>query len=786
MQPGERTNQAVRPSTLKRRRGRLILAVIGSLLILTGCGIFFDWWRTVPADVEYRYVGRSSCANCHNQQVELWTGSHHDLAMDLATDETVLADFDDASLTHFGITSRMYRDDGKFMVRTEGPDGELDDFEVKYVFGVEPLQQYMVEFDSPEEPTENELGRIQVLRLSWDTQKNQWFYLSPPDVKEKLAPDDPLHWTQPAQNWNHMCADCHSTNLHKNFDFPTQRYHTTFSEIDVSCEACHGPGSVHVQLANRKSLFWDRRIGYGLAPLKSKDSHVEIESCAPCHSRRHVHYPDFRPGEDYYDHYSNGLLRPETYYADGQILDEVYVYGSFLQSKMYHKGIRCTDCHNPHTAELKHQGNQLCVSCHTHDSAKYDSITHHRHQPGSKGALCVECHMPESPFMDIDLRRDHSFKIPRADLSVEIGTPNACTGCHLEANNIDAEKREKLWHYSHWLAAARDGDEQVQEELDRVNRWAQKTLEQWAQEDTPDGQPEFADVLARSWQNDPDVVPRLTRLVGDPLLPGIVRASVLSELGKYADPQSYEVTIRALQDQDPQVRSTAASLMEGLPRQQLLSNVKPLLRDPVRSVRIDAARALAQVPENGFSRDDLLAREAAIADYRKGLGVHLDQASAHMALGVLAERQGNPTEAARSYQNAIRVQPGVTGPRSNLAALLEQAGQEKRASQLRLEELGLLQRDAQLAPNSASVQYRFGLALYLHQRTEEAETALSRAVQLEPQVPQYVLGLALLFQKQQRWPECFELVQRLIELRPHDPMYRQLAREIQAESRTSP
>ena len=264
---------------------------IGALLLvlLVGALVWADWYYGLPEGAEAHYVGRQSCIECHQPQHEPWTGSHHDLAMDLATEKTVLGDFNDAELTHHGITSRMFRRDGKFFVNTEGPDGKLADFEIKYVFGVDPLQQYMVEFDRPADMPENEIARVQVLRVSWDTQAKKWFHLDPPDVKEKLAPDDDLHWTGVAQRWNNMCADCHSTNLQKNFDVASGTYHTTFSEIDVSCEACHGPGSLHVQLATAPSLFWDRKRGYALAKLKDAKSNVpQVQACAPCHSRRRV------------------------------------------------------------------------------------------------------------------------------------------------------------------------------------------------------------------------------------------------------------------------------------------------------------------------------------------------------------------------------------------------------------------------------------------------------------------------------------------------------------------
>ncbi|MEX2026611.1 MAG: multiheme c-type cytochrome, partial [Pirellulaceae bacterium] len=233
-------------------------------MLLSGSWLIADWWIGIPADAQATYVGRRTCIECHQQQGLLHAGSHHDLAMDLATPETVLGNFDDQTLEHHGVTSRMFRRGDKYFIETEGPDGNMAAFEIKYVFGVTPLQQFMVEFDRPADMPEHEIARLQVLRISWNTREKKWFHLDPPDVQEKLEPSDDLHWTGIAQRWNTMCADCHSTNLQKNFNHDTGTYHTTFSEIDVSCETCHGPGSLHVKLARQISPFWDRQQGYAL------------------------------------------------------------------------------------------------------------------------------------------------------------------------------------------------------------------------------------------------------------------------------------------------------------------------------------------------------------------------------------------------------------------------------------------------------------------------------------------------------------------------------------------
>jgi len=755
--------------------------ISGLSLLAAASWVAADWWTCLPADTQAAYVGRGTCAECHQGEVAQWTGSHHDLAMDCATPETVLGDFHDATLEHDGITSTMFRRDGRYMIRTEGPDGELDDFEIKYVFGVDPLQQYMVEFDRPPGLPDDQVARLQVLRVSWDALRKQWFYLRPPDVREKLAPDDPLHWTGAAQNWNHMCAACHSTDLRKNFELETRTYHTTFSEIDVSCEACHGPGSVHVQLARQKSLFWDRRLGYGLPRLKSADPSVEIQACAPCHSRRSVVYPDYCPGDNYYDHFFTELIRPGTYYADGQIRDEVYEYGSFLQSKMHEKGIRCTDCHQPHTARLRMSGNDLCTSCHQHPAAKYDTPAHHRHNVGSSGAQCVECHMPATPFMEIDFRRDHSLRVPRPGLSVELGTPNACTGCHVDPAQVSSAKAAALSDYSRWLAAARAGDQEVRDELARLDRWAADWVRKWYG-GRPADPPSFAPALAAAWEQEPAALPTLAELARNRRAAAIVRASTLEPLGQYAAPEVVATSLRALTDPDPQVRASAVANLEDLPRRQLLDHLAPLLDDPRRLVRIGAARALAHLPNAALTPAQQQAREQALADLERGLLADADQAGAQLSLGMLAERRSQLDDAEQAYCRAIHVQPGVSGPRTNLAALLEARGQADEAAQLRRDELRLLARDVRLLPSSAALQYRYGLALYLQDRQAEALAALEEACRLEPRVPDFRLALTLLYQKQQRWPEALNSAEQLSALRPDDPTYRQLREEIRQQS----
>ncbi|MFV1967527.1 MAG: tetratricopeptide repeat protein [Pirellulaceae bacterium] len=806
--PTRDTTSAIKQPHARWSPRRIAIAISAAILIAGGGWVFADWWTCFPEDRVATYVGRHRCVACHAPEVEAWTGSHHHLAMDLATAATVLGDFNDAELTHYGITSRMFRQGDKYMIHTEGPDGEMQDFEIKYVFGVDPLQQYMVEFDRTDDTPEEEVRRVQVLRVSWDTHRKRWFYLPPPDVDEKLSPDDDLHWTGIAQRWNNMCADCHSTNLKKNFDTKTQTYHTTFFEIDVSCEACHGPASLHMELAEGGGLFWDRKLGYGLAPLKDKDSHVEIHACAPCHSRRRVVSPLGLPGENYYDNYANELLEAHTYYADGQILDEVYVYGSFIQSRMYHKDIRCTDCHDPHTARTRYQGNNICTTCHQHPAGKYDVVAHHRHKVGSTGALCVECHMPETTYMEVDPRRDHSLRVPRPDVSVRLGTPNACTRCHLEEGHLDPAKAKGLGEYADWLTAARSGDEEAAAALARADQWCAGKFEAWygEKEDVND---HYAHVIAAARKGDADAESKLIKLAKDRRLPAMVRATGLMELGQYSSRAAAAASIERLSDADPQVRVAAIANLQGMPPETLVKWVAPRLSDPVRVVRTEAGRVLAQVPDRMLRGSHRRALKAALDEFRQGILASNDRAAAHMTLALLDESRGDIKAARERYETALAVEPQVSGPRTNLAALLDQWATESEqrlarslrpgsreakrvaeevhhlrdeAARLRLEELDLLARDARLLPDSAALQYRYGLSLYLHERLEEAERALRKACELEPNTPDFLLALTLFHQKQGRFTDAIDLARRLVALRPEDATYRQLLGQLRQQA----
>ncbi len=667
---------------------------------------------TADLTARHDYVGASSCAGCHQQQVDDWRGSHHDLAMQHANDDTVLGNFNDARFEYFGVRSSFSRKDGKFLVRTDGPDGKLQDYEVKYTFGVEPLQQYLVEMDG---------GRLQALHLAWDTRPAQqggqrWFHLYP---GEKIDHTDELHWTKLAQNWNYMCAECHSTNLRKNFDLATNRFATTWSEIDVACEACHGPASGHLAWAGKTAgwqkqsdkgfdvLFDERRgvswrfDGAGTIAQRSQPRVTvkEIENCARCHSRRSLLSEDYRHGKPLLDTHLPALLTEGLYYADGQINDEVYVYGSFLQSKMYDKGVTCSDCHDPHTSRLRAPGNQVCLQC--HQASAYDSKAHHFHADGSSGSLCSECHMPPKNYMVVDPRHDHSFRVPRPDLSKRLGTPNACNQCHTEqtAAWADAmldrwygENRKRDWHYGETLYAARTAM--------------------------------------------PGAGRELAALAASPKFPDIVRATAASLLPEYPDPLTLTVLQPLLGDPSASVRAAAVAALDGVEAERRWDMAAKLLSDPVYAVRIEAARVLSDVDRTALTPDQRTLLDQGIGEYLNAQLASAEHPQSHVNLGLLYTRQGKHDDAQAAYEQALRLDPAYAAAFINLSDLFRAQGQEQKVEDVLL-------RGQRARPDSGAIAHSLGLHYARVGKMPLALRSLQQATRKDPQEIRYAYVYAV-------------------------------------------
>ena len=650
-----------------------------------------------PTDVKPdEYVGTESCVSCHEAEHESWLGSHHDLAMQKATQETVLGDFNGVKVRYYRETARFVRDGNAFMVEALGADGKRARFAVIYTFGVEPLQQYLVEVEP---------GRLQAFPFAWDTRPKEqggqrWFHLQP---DEYIEPGDPLHWTGPSYNWNFACADCHSTAVKKNYDRASKRYSTEYFEINVGCEACHGPGSRHVALEETKAkrppsnAGFDRRLpppekrkwsfveGGDIAVLATSQPSDEPLTCAPCHSRR----ADLGgQGPGYHDRYRLAILDELLYFDDGQIKDEVYVYGSFLQSRMHAAGVVCSDCHDGHSADLHTNGNALCTRCHKAEA--FDRPKHHFHEPGTPGSLCTDCHMPQRTYMVIDDRADHRFGLPRPDLAAAIGAPDPCTGCHTKKNA----------------------------------QWAEHHIEKHFPDRADDA---FAEVLHAARMQLPEGEPGLVELIAAGTAPDIVRATALLELRNLGSPALPALLMRAAHDRSPLVRRTVAVASRELPPEQRAEVVRLLLRDRTRTVRIEAVAALLGANARGWTGSDRTALKKATAEYVEARSFNADRGEGLADLAHVAALAGDFTHAEGNLREALEVDPTFTAAYVNLADLYRGQQRDEEAE-------AILRKGLKKSADPAAVEFALGLTLIRLQRRSEALKHLQRSHELRPEV----------------------------------------------------
>lgn len=688
---------------------RPLVVSVGALVALVGVACGRAPEPAVKSDHEPAFVGRAVCADCHAAQADAWQGSHHDLAIQVADEASVLGDFSDASFDWFGTVTRFLKRDGEYLVRTPGEGGEPGEFPVKYTFGVEPLQQYLVEFPG---------GRLQTLPFSWDSRPKEaggqrWFHAYP---HEMIAPDNPLYWTGPEQNWNYMCAECHSTQVELGYDASGDSFATSWKEIDVGCEACHGPGSVHVAQAkgadfdatrglvtaldDRAGAAWVMNLDTGIAERSKTriDPPRQPEACGRCHSRRGVIAPEYEYGRLLTETHLPALLDESLYFADGQIRDEVYVYGSFLQSRMHRAGVSCSDCHDPHSLELVtgDDPNAVCAQCHL--PAAFATEEHRRHPPDVAG--CVDCHMRERTYMVVDNRRDHSFRIPRPDLSERLGTPNACNACH----------------------------------TDRDPSWAIAAVSEWYGNGVFK-RPEFATALSAARAGHANDA--LRDVLRSPEQPGIARATALTLIDQPMSDEDFAAIESAVKDPDPLLRIAAHRVLRNLPVDVRSGFGYGGLSDPVRSVRMEAALTFAPLHDLLPAADARAFREAA-ADYRAAFEYTANRPESLAELGDLALAMGDLEAARGRYERALAVEPAGVLVRANLADIHRGLGNEAESERILRE--GLM-----IEPHNAALNHALGLLLARTGRPDEGLEQLREAVRSDPDDPRfaYVLGVAL-------------------------------------------
>ncbi|WP_165982560.1 tetratricopeptide repeat protein [Dankookia rubra] len=728
------------------------------------------------------HVGAVTCGGCHAAAYADWQGSHHRHAMAAAADASVAAPFAGESVRQAGRESRFSRRDGRFFARIEGPDGQDAEFEVTHTLGVAPLQQYLAPLPG---------GRLQPLPWAWDARPavkggQRWFHLYP---GEEIRAGDPLHWTGRIQNWNMQCAACHTTDLRRNALAGGQGYATEAAATGVTCEACHGAGARHVAWAQGRRRpedaatqglavrfpagggqgGWVMNATRGVVRWEGPPrSTPTLDVCGPCHARRREIAADPVPGRPFLDAYVPALLEEGLYHPDGANLDEVFEWGSFVQSRMHRAGVTCTDCHSPHSGKLRAEGNALCLQCHA--AERFDVAAHHRHAEGSAGAQCVNCHMPSRTYMVVHARRDHALRVPRPDLSARLGTPDVCTDCHRDRGAAWAAERVAAWHGG--------GRAQI---------------------------PHWSEAIAAGRAGEHGAGDRLLGLAADPEAPAIARATALSLLPANSARGILSALTGAVRDADPLLRMTGAAALSSLPPRERIALAAPLLDDAIRAVRLEAARALAPVPEAALTPAQVAARARAMDEIVAAARLNADQPDALTGLGTVFADQGRAAEAEAEFRAALRLDAAHVPAVLGLAEVFRRTAHERAAeavlreglaaaptsaplhhalglSQVRLRQIDkaveTLGHAAALEPSNARFAYVYGMALRSTGRPDMATAVLHQALARHPTQRDILLLLAVMARDAGEWMQTREYAERLLAIDPQDRQALQLLSEV--------
>ena len=660
------------------------------------------------------YAGSASCRECHPQAYEEWQSSHHGLAERPLSPTADRAAFDPPHEFKHGtqVSDARIAPNGSYEIITMSRTGERQIFAPQRVIGVNPLEQFLVSAPG---------GRYQVTEVAYDPRSNQWFNVY---GNEDRHAGEWGHWTGRGMNWNMMCAFCHNTDLHKNYDPATDTYDTKKVEMGVGCESCHGPMADHVKWQKPRP-----QPAKGDPTIRPLTKHQMRDACAQCHARRAELTGTFHVGDTFLDDYALTIPdETDVYYPDGQIHDEDYEYAAFLGSKMNNAGVWCGDCHQPHTAKtiLAHK-DDLCLRCHggpIPPAPKIDAATHSFHKPGTEGSHCVDCHMPQTVYMQRHWRRDHGFTIPDPLLTKEFQIPNACNRCHQ--------------------------DKSVDWSIDYVNKWYGDRMERPTRT--------RARIMAKARAGQHEAVAGLLNVVHEEPIP-YWRAVATLMLRRWIDESNVlSAVLERTQDTNALVRAMSARSLEqmvGPSHPEVEQTLNHLLDDPIRAVRIDAAWSL---------RRSLDTNCPAGKDLMRYLVVNSDQPAGLLQQGVWKVDRGHNDEALPLFRRAVKWDPNSPPLRNALAVSLSMAGRYE-------ESLQELEAACKLAPKDAEYRFKLALAFSELNRINEATEALEHTVRLEPTFARAWYNLGLAYSQQGQPEKALEALSKAEALEPNSPQF---------------
>jgi tetratricopeptide (TPR) repeat protein len=758
------------------------------------------------------FVGSETCTSCHQSQHQGWQQSHHSKAFAPASVDSVVGDFSSVSFNYSdGIAifeQQQIADKTQYQIRLQESSSDSSDnsdaleniYPVVYTLGVFPLQQYILETHP---------GNYQVFAVAWDAREAEQGGQRWMDLSTSSATDKTLHWRQYFQNWNSQCASCHTTNFETNAAFATNTlvnvtdnadshnspaFSSTWSEPAVSCESCHGPAGRHLQWADNKENneyvskglvrqlatedYWqfvdDEPIARRLTSNNDATAMPVIDGCANCHSLRQPISTQSHESTqtNWLNNFEPTRVREPLYFADGQIREEDFVYGSFLQSKMSHAGVTCLNCHDAHSGLVKgYDAQQLalpsndgvCAQCHRADVFAVES--HHHHPVESESARCVSCHMPERIYMGVDARRDHSFQIPSPALSQLLDTPNVCTDCH--NNNSDVWAAEKI---EAWRAASPVLDNDEMDFADWLlafsrlnNRLAQASTDN---EDTTQLMSALTALENKRYT-----------LLASTKTPAMKKSMLLDSM-PINHQQAFDALVLRLSDNDVVVRLAAISIIRNFDishRQQLLM---PLLKDPIKSVRFAATLALADllatpqfISQQNNRKNKRLLKEN-VRQFIEAYEYHGDLLGSQMTLADINRQMKNWDAVVIAYQRALQLVPSYVPALVNLADIYRLQQADNKAEPLLLKAIAVTAENARQAINDpgdiyafalqqqASVEYALGLLYARAKNYSKAIVPLDNAVQLSPANTDYFYASLLMLDALGERSKALELLRQ--------------------------
>ncbi len=698
-----------------------------------------------------------NCRSCHQSEWMGWRSSHHQKSMQIANENSVLGRFNNVINTINGEDSRFYKKGNEFWVNLEAGD-----YKIEYVFGFDPLQQYLIKMDD---------GKYQTLPLSWDSRDaarggQRWFHIYGDD---HIPKNDRLHWQQPLQNWNGMCADCHSTGLKRNFSPINNQFDTSWDTVNVSCASCHDGNNFKYSTGD-DGLGWILEEGTNTASWNGpKRDRSEIEVCAACHSRRAPLTDGFKADDKFLDTFlPSSILAPE-YFPDGQIHDEVYVWGSFMQSKMHANGVVCSDCHDPHSLQLKASGNDLCAQCHVPEY--FNTAQHHKHQIGSTGAQCINCHMTSQTYMGVDDRRDHSFRIPRPVLSQQISSPDACTSCHTD--------QEVSWAIKH------------------TNEWTENKPEEI----------HYGEILNDVFLGTHGAEQKLKAMLKDDEIPEIIRGSGYSLLSNYPNESTAELIKIGTLSPEPLVRLGAVQGSTFIPLDIRFAILSPLLSDEYRAIRVETVRALSDLQLEAIDKSN----QQQYLDAEKEFLIAQNQTTwrgeGNFNLGLFQSAKANAPLAEQHYLDAIRIDPYFPASYINLADVYRTQGKTQQNAEMIDRGLSVLPENADLnfskalhlirikqqnealeflgnavkfAQNNAYYSYVYAVALNDLGNTDKSLEVLLAAYKLAQNDGNLNMMLLNHYSNIENWDEALKYVERLSVLFPENEMINRALSDIKS------